>query len=78
MSLEENKTIVRRLYEAVNTQDLFSVEDFIAPHYVDHTRCLRGLEAFKQFGTMIFNAFPISKRKWRTSVPKAIRCGFAI
>jgi C-1 hydroxylase len=58
MSLEENKEIVRRLYESVNTQDLSSIEDFMAPHYVDHTRKLRGLEALKQFGTMIFKTFP--------------------
>lgn len=56
--MEENKAIVRRLYEAVNTQDLSSLEAFIAPNYVDHTRGLHGLDALKQFGTMIFQSFP--------------------
>jgi len=58
MSLEENKAIVLRLYEAVNTRNLSSLEEFVALDYVDHTRKIRGLEAFKQFGAMIFNTFP--------------------
>ena len=58
MSLEENKAIVRRLYDAENTQDLSSIGDFIAVDFVDHTRGLRGLESLKQFGDMIFKAFP--------------------
>jgi len=57
MSLEENKAIVRRLIEAVNTQDLSSAEDLVAPDYVDHTRQLRGREALTQFATMIFKSF---------------------
>jgi C-1 hydroxylase len=58
VSLEENEAVVRRLYEAVNTQDLSSLGDFVAVDFVDHTRGLRGLEALKQFGNMIFKAFP--------------------
>ena len=58
MSLEENKAIVLRLYEAVNTRNLSSLEEFVALDYVDHTRKIRGLGAFKQFGAMIFNTFP--------------------
>ena len=58
MSLEENRAIVLRLYEAVNTQNLSSLEEFVALDYVDHTRKIRSLEALKQFGAMIFNTFP--------------------
>lgn len=58
MSLEENKAVVRRLYKAVNTQDLSSVWDFIAVDFVDHKRGLHGLEALKKFAEMIFKAFP--------------------
>ena len=58
MSLEENKALIRRLYEVVNTQDLSPTGDFIAVDFVDHTRGLHGLEALKQFGEMIFKAFP--------------------
>jgi predicted ester cyclase len=46
------------LYEAINTQNLSSIEDFMATDFVDHTRKIRGLEALKQFGSMLFNAFP--------------------
>jgi predicted ester cyclase len=58
LSLEENKAIVRRLYEAVNTKDLSSIEDFIALDYIGHSRNIQGLEKFKQFGRTIFKAFP--------------------
>jgi len=54
VSLEENKAIVRRIYEAIKTQDLSSIEDFMAPDFVDHTRRLHGLEALKQYMTMLF------------------------
>jgi len=37
MSLEENKAIVRRFIEAYNKHDLSSMEDFVAPDFVDHT-----------------------------------------
>lgn len=58
MDTRVNKTIVCRLYEAVNTQDLSSLKDFIASDFIDHSRKIHGLEALKRFGTMIFNAFP--------------------
>jgi len=57
MSLEENKAIVRCLIEAVNMRHLSSIEDLVAPDYVDHTRQLRGLEVLKQFATMIYKSF---------------------
>jgi C-1 hydroxylase len=57
MSLEENKAIVRRTIEAINTQDLSSIETMIAPDFVDHTRQVRGLENLKQFLFMIFKGF---------------------
>ena len=58
MSIEANKVIVRRLYDAVNTQHLASLEEFIASDYVDHSRGVYGLDALKRFGTLIFTAFP--------------------
>ena len=57
MSLEENKVIVRKVIEAANTQDPSSMDDLVAPDFVDHTRQLRGLDALKQFATMIFKSF---------------------
>jgi len=60
MSLEENKTIVRRLFEAFNKQDLALLDELIAPYYVDHPRQLRGLESYKQHLTMFYKSFPDS------------------
>jgi hypothetical protein len=60
MSLEENRTIVRRMYEAFNKQDLASLDELIAPDYVDHPRQFRGLESYKQYLTMFYRSFPDS------------------
>ena len=57
MTLEENKAVILRLYEAINTKDLSSLEDFMASDYVDHTRKIKGREVLRQFGIMLFNAF---------------------
>ncbi|MCP8321299.1 MAG: ester cyclase [archaeon] len=60
MSLEENKAIVRRLFEVFNKQDLALLDKLIAPDYVDHPRQLRGLESYKQHLTMFYKSFPDS------------------
>ena len=57
MSLEENKAIVRKSIEVINTQDLSSIENIVAPDFVDHTRQMHGLEGLKQFLSMIFKSF---------------------
>jgi hypothetical protein len=58
MSLEENKAIIRSLFEVLNNQNLALLDDLMAPDYVNHTLQIRGLETLKQFETMIFNTFP--------------------
>ncbi|MFX0200843.1 MAG: ester cyclase [Candidatus Hodarchaeota archaeon] len=58
MSLEENKAIVRRWFEATNIQNLSVFNDLVAPDFIDHTRQVQGLENVKQFVTMVFKAFP--------------------
>ncbi|MHA2314648.1 MAG: ester cyclase [Candidatus Hermodarchaeia archaeon] len=58
MSLEENKAIVRRWFEATNTQNLSIYDDLVAPDFVDHTRQVRGLENVKHFVSMVFKTFP--------------------
>jgi C-1 hydroxylase len=58
LSLEENKEIVRKSIEIINTQDLSSIENIVAPDYVDNTRQIHGLENLKQFLSMIFKSFP--------------------
>lgn len=60
MTLEENKAIVRRLYEAFNKQDLAQLDKLIAPDYVDHPRQFRGLKSYKQHLTMFYKSFPDS------------------
>ena len=60
MSLEENKAIVRKMFEAFNKQDLALLDELIAPDYVDHPRQLRGLESYKQHLTMFYKSFPDS------------------
>jgi len=37
MSLEENKAIVRRFFEAFNKRNLVLLYELVAPDYVDHT-----------------------------------------
>jgi len=57
MSLEENKAIVRRFIEDYNKHDLSSIEDFVAPDYVDHTNKV-DREVLKHLFNMAFKAFP--------------------
>jgi len=58
MSLEENKAIIRRLFEAFNKRNLASLDELIAHDYVDYTNQLRGLGDVKQFLTMLIKGFP--------------------
>ena len=56
--MEQNKAIVRRLFEAYNKQNLDALDELFASDYVDHILQLRGLESFKQFYTQFFKGFP--------------------
>jgi predicted ester cyclase len=59
MTLEENKTIVRKFVEAYNKQNLDLTDEFVAPDYVDPDYPqLQGLESLKQMMKMFFKAFP--------------------
>ena len=58
MSLEENKAIIRSLYEADNKKDLSILDELISPDFVDPTFQLRGPESYKQFETLFFKGFP--------------------
>jgi len=55
--LEENKAVVRRFIEAYNKHDLSSIDEFVAPDYVDHTNKV-DREGLKQLFNMAFKAFP--------------------
>jgi len=58
MSLEENKAIIRRYTEACNKKDLALLDELVAPDYFHPVFQLRGREAYKQFETMLWKAFP--------------------
>jgi len=58
MSLEENKAIIRKMFEAFNKQDLALLDELIAPDYVDYPRQLRSLESYEQHLTMFYRSFP--------------------
>jgi predicted ester cyclase len=60
MSTEDNKSIVRHFYEEFNQKNLAVIDEFIDPHFVDHSPppgVPADIEGAKQqFG--IFQAFP--------------------
>lgn len=58
MSLEENKTIVRKVVEAENNKNFAVIDELVSPTYVNQSLQLRGPEGYKQFLTMLFTAFP--------------------
>jgi len=58
MSLEENRAIIRSIYDAANRHDLALVVELTASDYVDHDIPLRGVESFKRFETVFFKGFP--------------------
>ncbi len=60
MSTEENKALIRRTYEAANQGNLTAFNELFTPEFVFHhdSMTIQGLEAFKQYQTMILTAFP--------------------
>ena len=61
MSLEENKAIIRSLYEAFNKHNPDLLDEFMALDYVDAPNTpheLRGLESVKQYYANVYKGFP--------------------
>ena len=58
MSLEKNKSLVRRVNEALNRKDLSIIDEFMTADYVDHTNQLRGLDDVKRFYAGAFKDLP--------------------
>jgi len=58
MSLEKNKVVVRKMFEAFNKRNLALLDELIAPDYVDQLHQLRGLDDVKQFLTTLIKGFP--------------------
>jgi predicted ester cyclase len=57
LSLEENKAIVRRLYEALNKHNPALLDEFYESDYINHTLQIRGLKSLKQLETMLWKGF---------------------
>jgi len=55
---EENKAIIRSLYEADNKKDLDILDELISPDFYDPSFNLRGAKDYKQFETAFFKGFP--------------------
>ena len=60
MSVETNKAIVRRFYEAVNKHNPALIDAFVAQDYVDYPRQFHGLDEYKQHLRMYYQSFPDS------------------
>ena len=60
MSLEANKAIIHRFYEAVNKHNPDLIDELVAQNYVDHSRQFQGLANYKQHLRMYYTSFPDS------------------
>lgn len=60
MSLEENKVIIHKMIDAINTRNLASLDELMAPDVIlhMHTQQIEGLEANKQVIKDEIKAFP--------------------
>ena len=60
MSLEENKTIIRKMIEAINEQNLALLDELIANDFVYHTAAqqIQGPKVMKQGATEEIQSFP--------------------
>jgi steroid delta-isomerase-like uncharacterized protein len=61
MSTEQNKALARRVNEdGLNQQNPTLVDELCAPNFVIHnaSRTIQGLQAYKQFLSKFFTAFP--------------------
>ena len=56
--MEENKALIRRLFEAFNKHNIALLDELIAPDYVDHPRQFKSLESYKQYLTTLYKSFP--------------------
>ena len=60
MSIEENKALTRRAYDAFNQRDLAAFYELMTPDFVLHnaSTTIQGLEAYKQWISLYLIAFP--------------------
>ncbi len=63
MSIEQNKALVRKFEQLINTRDLDNALTLLSPNFADHTPAIGlppGVEGVRVFFTMQFAAFPDS------------------
>jgi len=61
MSIEQNKALVRKFADCIDTKDLDAALTLLSPNFVDHTPPAGlppGIEGIRMFFTMQFAAFP--------------------
>jgi steroid delta-isomerase-like uncharacterized protein len=61
MSTEDNKTVIRRIFDGFNQKDVAVMDELCTPDFVNHDPAypqVRSLEDFKQFITGFIAAFP--------------------
>jgi C-1 hydroxylase len=58
VSLEENKAIIQRWFDAMNKKNIALLDGFVGPDFFDHAHQLRGLDKYKQFTNMFSTGFP--------------------
>ena len=60
MSTEDNKALTRRGFDALNQRNWAAFYELIAPDFVLHdaSTTIKGLEAYQQFLSMYYTAFP--------------------
>ena len=61
MSIEDNKAIVRRIYEAFNTRKLEALDDLLTADFIDHSASVEqkpGAEGIRQAWSALHAAFP--------------------
>ena len=63
MSTEQNKALIRKFEELINSRDLDTALTLLSPEFADHTPAVGlppGVEGVRAFFTMQFAAFPDS------------------
>ena len=59
MAAEDNKAVMRQIYEDVfNRGNVDAADELLAPDVVDHSFGSQGLESVKRFFTALLEAFP--------------------
>ena len=72
---EENKVLVRRFGEAMNTRQYQLLDELVAPDFRRHCQAtpevdIRSLEQFRDFLRQDELSFPIASKPFSTSLPR--------